>query len=198
MTPSVSAVLRVLVRAAPAEFTLREVAGLAAVSHTTAQTVVHRLADHGLVGVRPAGRALLCAFNTEHIAADAVAALVTLRARLVQTLVEELSGWSTPPLHASLFGSGARGDGGVNSDLDLLVIRPDLLDAAAEQAWDARLAESTARLRRRTGNPVNMVETTRDGLRQVVLDGEPLVAAWHRDGVHLVGQRLDALLAEVA
>lgn len=198
MTPSVSAVLRVLVRAAPAEFTLREVAGLAGVSHNTAQTVVHRLADHGLVVMRPAGRALMCGYNTEHLAADAVAALVTLRARVVQALVEELSGWSTRPVHASLFGSGGRGDGDVHSDLDLLVVRPELPDAAAEQTWDAELAESAARLRRRTGNPVNMVETTRDGLRQAVLDGEPLVAAWRRDGVHLVGQRLDALFAEVA
>ena len=110
MTPSVSAVLRVLVRASPAEFTLREVARLAGVSHNSAQTVVHRLADHGLVTVRPAGRALLCGFNSEHLAADAVAALVTLRSRLVQALAEELSGWSPPPTHASLFGSAARGD----------------------------------------------------------------------------------------
>ncbi len=198
MTPSVSAVLRVLVRASPAEFTLREVARLAGVSHNSAQTVVHRLADHGLVAVRPAGRALLCGFNSEHLAADAVAALVTLRSRLVQALAEELSGWSPPPTHASLFGSAARGDADVDSDLDLLVVRPDLPDASAEGAWDAQLSESVARLRRRTGNPVNMVETTRDGLRQAVLDGEPLVAAWRRDGVHLVGQRLDALLGEVA
>jgi hypothetical protein len=198
LSPSVAAVLRVLVRAAPAEFTLREVARLAGVSHNTAQTVVHRLADHGLVDLRPAGRALLCAFNTDHLAADAVAALVTLRSRLVHALVEELSGWSPPPVHASLFASGGRGDGDVHSDLDLLVVRPDLPDAAAEQAWDAQLAESTARLRRRTGNPVNMVETTRDGLRRALLDSEPLVAAWRRDGVHLIGQRLDALLAEVA
>lgn len=198
MTPSVSAVLRVLVRAAPAEFTLREVAGLAAVSHNTAQTVVHRLADHGLVVVRPAGRALMCTFNTEHLAADAVTALVTLRVRLVQALVEELSGWSSRPVHASLFGSGGRGDGDLHSDLDVLVVRPELPDTAAEHTWDGELAESTARLRRRTGNPVNMVETTREGLRRAVLDAEPLVAAWLRDGVHLVGQRLDALLAEVA
>ena len=41
---------------------------------------------------------------------------------------------------------------------------------------------------------MNKVETTREGLRQAVLAKEPIVAAWRRDGVHLVGQRLDALL----
>lgn len=198
MTPAVAAVLRVLVRAAPAEFTLREVARLAGVSHNTAQAVAHRLAEHGLVDLRPAGRALLCTFNTDHLAADAVTALVGLRARLVQVLVEELSGWSPPPVHASLFGSGARGDGDTRSDLDLLVVRPDLPDDVAEQEWDAQLAASTARLRRRTGNPLNIVETTRDGLRGAVHEDEPLLAAWRRDGVHLTGQRLDALLRQVA
>ncbi len=195
IAPTMSAVLRVLVRAAPAEFTLREVAGLADVSHNTAQTVVHRLADHGLITLRPAGRALMCSFNAEHLAADAIVALVTMRARLVRALVEEVTGWSTLPLHASLFGSGARGEGGTDSDLDLLVVRPDLDDAPAEEAWDAQLADSALRLRRRTGNPVNYVETTREGLRLAALAEEPIVEAWRRDGVHLTGHRLDSLLA---
>jgi hypothetical protein len=43
MAPATSAVLRVLVRAPDARFTMRQLAGMAGVSHNAAQTVVRRL-----------------------------------------------------------------------------------------------------------------------------------------------------------
>jgi hypothetical protein len=194
MAPAMAAVLRVLVQAPDARFTMRQLAGVAGVSHNAAQTVVHRLAEHGLVLTMPAGRAVLCSFNRAHLAADAVAALVTLRARLLRLLADEVGGWSIAPVHASLYGSGARGDGTTGSDLDLLVVRPDRLDDDAEQAWEEQLASSSGRLRLATGNPVSYLDLTRAGLGEVVRAGDPIVGNWRQDAVHLFGQRLDTLL----
>jgi predicted nucleotidyltransferase len=194
MAPAASAVLRVLVQAPDARFTMRQLAGVAGVSHNAAQTVVHRLAEHGLVLTAPAGRAVLCSFNRAHLAADAVAALVTLRARLLRVLAEEVGVWSIAPVHASLYGSAARGDGTTSSDLDLLVVRPDPLDAPTEQTWEDQLTASSGRLRLATGNPVSYLDITRAGLCEAVRVGEPIVGNWRRDAVHLFGQRLDTLL----
>jgi hypothetical protein len=194
MAPATSAVLRVLVQAPDARFTMRELARVAGVSHNAAQTVVHRLVEHGLVLTMPAGSAILCSFNRAHLAADALAAVVTLRARLLEVLTAEVAAWSTPPVHASLFGSGARGDGATGSDLDLLVVRPDLRTAGTQEVWEDQLAESSARLRLMTGNPVSYLDTTRAGLREAARAGEPIVSSWQQDAVHLFGQHLGALL----
>jgi MarR family/Nucleotidyltransferase domain len=194
LAPATSAVLRVLVMAPDARFTMRELAGMAGVSHNAAQTVVHRLAEHGVVRTTPAGRALLCSFNRAHLAADAIASLVTLRTRLLQVLAEEVGAWPTPPVHASLYGSAARGDGTTASDLDLLVVRPELLDTRAEEAWEDQLGVSAGRLRLVTGNPVNYLDMSPDGLQEAARTGEPIVDSWRQDAVHLFGQRLDTLL----
>jgi predicted nucleotidyltransferase len=194
MAPATSAVLRALVQAPDARFTMRQLARVAGVSHNAAQTVVHRLVEHGLVLTMPAGRAVMCRFNQAHLAAAAVAALVTLRARLLRMLTEEIGAWPITPLHASLYGSGARGDGTTGSDLDLLVVRPDRLDGDAEQRWEGQLAESSGRVRLATGNPVSYLDLTRAELGEVVRAEEPIVANWRQDAVHLFGQRLDVLL----
>jgi hypothetical protein len=194
MAPATSAVLRVLVRAPEARFTMRQLAEVAGVSHNAAQTVVHRLAEHGLVLTEPAGRAVLCSFNRAHLAADAVAALVTLRARLLEILADEIAAWPVAAVHASLYGSGARGDGSTKSDLDLLVVRPDSLDADGEEAWEGQLGASAVRVRQATGNPVNYLDASAVGLQQAVRSGEPIVSSWRQDAVHLFGQRLDVLL----
>lgn len=194
MAPATSAVLRVLVRAPDARFTMRQLAGMAGVSHNAAQTVVRRLSEHGLVLTTPAGRAVMCGYNRAHLAADALTTLVTLRARLLRVLAEDVATWPLAPVHMSLYGSAARGDGTTSSDLDLLVIRPDLLDAPAEEAWEGQLAASSSRLRLATGNPVNYLDITTASLHEAVRAREPIVDSWRHDAVHLFGQRLDALL----
>jgi predicted nucleotidyltransferase len=194
MAPASSAVLRVLVQAPAARFTMRELAGVAGVSHNAAQTVVHRLVEHGLVVTEPAGRAILCRFNREHLAAEAITGLVTLRARLLEVLAAEVGSWRVAAVHASLFGSAARGDGSTGSDLDLLVVRPGLRGAGAVEVWEEQLAVSGERLRLVTGNPVSYVDLTRAGLRDAARAGEPIVDSWRTDAVHLCGQRLAGLL----
>src|SRR5690242_18190892 len=119
MAPSTAALLRVLA-GADEQFTGRELARLAGVSHAHAAKVGDRLAGHGVVTVEEHGAANLVRLNREHLAADAVVALALLRSRLRELLAAELGEWSLPAVSASLFGSAARGDGDIASDLDIL------------------------------------------------------------------------------
>ena len=64
MAPATSAVLRVLVQAPDARFSIRQLARVAGVSHNAAQTVVRRLSVHGVVLTTPAGSAVMCTFKT--------------------------------------------------------------------------------------------------------------------------------------
>jgi predicted nucleotidyltransferase len=194
MAPASAAVLRVLVGAPGSRFTMRELAVVAGVSHNAAQTAVHRLVEHGVVLTEPAGRAILCQFNREHLAADAITGLVTLRTRLLKVLTAEVASWTVQAVHASLFGSAARGDGTTGSDLDLLVVRPGLRTGGSVESWEEQLVVSGQRLRLVTGNPVSYVDLTRAGFREAVRTGEPIVASWRTDAIHLGGERLATLL----
>ncbi len=81
-----------------------------------------RLVEQGIVRATEMGRNRVHELNREHVAAPAADLLAGLRLELWKRLREELAGWNPEPLHASVFGSGARGDGGLHSDVDLLLV----------------------------------------------------------------------------
>ena len=174
---------------------VRQVARVAGVSPNRAGQVLAHLAEHGLVVVEEMGAARWCRLNRSHLAADAVLALVELRGRLIDFLRDEIGSWATPPVHASLFGSAARGDGTTGSDLDVLVIS----DArGADERWDAQLYDSGQRILAATGNRPAWFSITLEDLDRAVAAAEPLVAEWQRGGVHLAGRRLKGLLRGAA
>src|SRR5262245_10505841 len=117
-----AAVIRVL-DGATVPFSVRELARLASISATNARHAVDRLEAHGVVRTDNAAGARLVRLNRTHLAADALVAIATLRARTLDRLRAEFSGWALPAHHVSLYGSAARGDGDTESDLDLLVVR---------------------------------------------------------------------------
>jgi hypothetical protein len=83
---------------------------------------VARLVEQGLVTASQMGRNLVHELNRDHVAAPAAALLADLRLELWKRLREALSGWAEKPVHAAVFGSAARGDGGPDSDIDLLLV----------------------------------------------------------------------------
>ena len=173
---------------------VREVARIAGVSANRASQVLTHLIDHGLVLVEEHGAGRLCRLNRAHLAADALICLVDLRARMLAFLRDEVRSWRRRPLHVSLFGSAARGDGDTRSDLDLLVIRSDDDD----DVWDGQLFDSGERILASTGNRAAWFVTSPPGLRRAVRADEPILGAWRRDGVHLAGRRLEVLIREAA
>lgn len=189
------AVLRALA-GTDAPLGVREVARVAGVSANRASQVLSELADHGVVLVEERGGGRFCRLNRAHLAVDALVALVDLRIRMIDFLRVEIGSWRRRPLHASLFGSAARGDGTTRSDLDLLVVRPP--DAGDDDRWEEQLFASGETVLAATGNRAAWFVTTPADLARAVRAGEPVVAEWRRDGIHLTGRRLEALLREPA
>src|SRR5690349_8611322 len=131
-------VLRVLA-GTDAPLGVREIGRLAGVSANRASQVLAALADHGIVLVDEHGAGRFCRLNRAHLAAEALLGLVGLRGRLLDLLRAEINGWPRQPIHTSLFGSAARGDGNTRSDLDLLVVRAG---RGSDEEWEQQLYAS--------------------------------------------------------
>jgi DNA-binding transcriptional ArsR family regulator len=145
----------------------REVARLTGrSSHSGVLDALSRLTEHGLVDRAEAGRALLYSLNREHLAAPAVDVLAGMRAELLERLRRAIDEWEVAPIHASLFGSVARGDGDTRSDVDLFVVRPDAT-VADDPAWQAQRDDLAVRVQRWTGNRASIAEVSETELAQL-------------------------------
>ncbi|MEZ0166427.1 nucleotidyltransferase domain-containing protein [Kineococcus sp. LSe6-4] len=139
-----------------------------------------------------AGPAVLYALNRRHVLADAVLAAVGSSAAVEAFLVEQLATWEPPARAVVIFGSWARGEAGPDSDLDLLLVRDDTVDA--DGAWGDQAHATGQALEALTGNAVQFVQVTDSQLATAVREDQPLIAGLRRDGRVLVGPSLRTLL----
>jgi predicted nucleotidyltransferase len=173
----------------------REIARLASRgSERGVRLVLHRLAAQGLVTAREAGSASLFVLNREHVAAGIVESLVRLRAELIERIRGEVEGWSTRPVHVSLFGSAARADGHIESDIDLLIVRPEDL-AEDDLHWREQLHRFAERIERWSGNHASLHEVSPKGLKAALRRKEPVIASLRDDSIVLAGPEIADLLA---
>lgn len=159
---------------------------------------LNRLEEQGLVVADHRSRATYYVANRDHLAWPAVERLARLRMELTERLEYEIGGWSIAPVHASIFGSTARGEADHDSDVDILIIQPDGLDAAEAEAWDAQLTSLRGAVRRWTGNPCQTFVLDAVRLAEHVRVQDPLVRAWIDEGVLLFGAPIRGLVGAVA
>jgi DNA-binding transcriptional ArsR family regulator len=186
-------VMRVL-RGTTRPLTGREVARLVrAGSQPTVNASLRRLSDEGLVHVEEAGNAYLYTFNREHLAAPAVELLADVRAELERRLRDEIAGWRIAPVHLSVFGSAARGDGDTKSDIDIFVVRPrDVPDD--DPGWHEQLDGLSDHVLAWTGNHVGLSEVSEADVRRLRRERPPFVAELSRDAIAIAGSEPDELL----
>ena len=169
-------------------FTRRRVAELTQpqVSQPRVARILRELTAAGLVERTLASSSSLFVLNRVHLAAGAVEILVTLRQQLWARIAERARSWSRRPLAVVVYGSAARGDGTIDSHIDLLVIRPlDLDDDDA--AWERDLTDLASHVARWSGNPCEILDRSEQGLAAMAANGERLRTAIRRDGRALVG-----------
>lgn len=188
-----AAVFRVLV-GADASFSIRQLARIAGVSAPRAVEIVNRASERGLILVEQGGRSRMCRFNREHLAAGAIIELITIRERMLHAIEDEIASWKIAPLHASLFGSAARGEGDTSSDLDLLLVRPT---DELEEDWEEQKYTSGVRLTTKIGNPVSWFDISRTELRRSMRASEPIIAQWKKESICLSGPSLPDLLHQM-
>jgi predicted nucleotidyltransferase len=180
-------VLQVLARADIAMTGRRVKLALPEASYTGVRHVLDRLVREGIVWREAAGRAHLYRLNRDHLAAPAVDRLANLRFELIERLKETIGGWDIAPVVALLFGSAARGDGGLESDIDVLVLRPDDVDAD-DRVWREQIESLQASATRWTGNDTRVLEYDEAELTDFI-EPDPVVEAAVREGVELLGSR---------
>ena len=174
----------------------REIARLVGrASHSGVMAVLDRLDDQGIVDREEAGRAFLFTLNREHLAAPAVELLADLREELLRRIRSQVGGWNIKAHHLSLFGSAARGDGDIDSDIDLFVVRFSAIDSQ-EPVWREQLDQLSWQVERWTGNPARVIEVEERDLARLRKERPPVVDELLADAICLAGPGVSTLLGK--
>lgn len=156
--------------------------------------VLNRLEEQGILLADRRSHATYYVANRDHLAWPSIEAIVRLRGELTARLTAEIDGWSIAPLHASIFGSTARGDADVDSDVDLLLVRPEDLAPNAVEDWERQLASVRDAVQRWTGNLCQTFVATPSRLAEHVRANDPLVRGWLDDEILLAGAPIAELI----
>lgn len=164
-TPAKVALLRLLAGGGD-PVSQREAARRTGIQVRSAQRALDDLVALGVVTRLAGGREYLVHLNTEHRLAPALAILFDAEADLFRTLRESLGQVAArqrpQPLALLLFGSAARGDDRLDSDLDILGVARTAVDAGALLE---DLAETAAGIRKTFGAELRPVVLTLAQLR---------------------------------
>ena len=171
------------------EASTREIARRAGVSHPTASGVLESLRRQGIVHVRRTLWADEYVLNERHVLTKPLRALFAMEQRLLQDVLDYLAReirtravWIS---RAYLFGSAARGDMQVDSDLDVALICPPRKVPQAEKL----LEDLSARTAERFGNRVHGVVGTRP-IADLARAGQPGYRLWKaiaKEGIDILG-----------
>jgi DNA-binding transcriptional ArsR family regulator len=163
-------------------------------SEAGVRRTLHRLAEQGVVHSEQHGSAVFYRLNRDHLAFPAVEILTDLRRELLDRLGRLFSGWDVQPMHASVFGSTARRDGGVDSDIDILLIRPADIDVDSEP-WASQVDDLRERVYGWTGNRCQPYQLDPQDIADHVRMGAQIVEEWMRDAITLHGPGIASLVA---
>ncbi|MEV4260783.1 nucleotidyltransferase domain-containing protein [Kribbella sp. NPDC049584] len=143
--------------------------------------------SNGVVIAEPAGRARLYTLNRDHVAAAAIDQLARLRDVLLERIKAEAETWTIPAKAIWLFGSTARGQGDADSDLDLLIVRPDDVDDS-EPGWVEQVETLSAHASLWSGNSCEVIEYSAQEIRDLINHGERIVTELRRDALPIAGR----------
>jgi len=195
VTPTIDGDVLVVLAGTTKPLTGRHVARLAQRGSVAAVAkALDRLVGQGLVLRMQAPPASLHTLNREHVATAAVEALAAIRSQLLARLRHTLSTWDVQPVHASLFGSAARRDGDLDSDIDIFIVRPANVDGE-DVLWGEQLGRLGDSVFSWTGNRAGVVELAEQDVTRMLRDDPPALQDLQRDGVELAGIPLRELLA---
>ncbi len=183
LTPTVDGDVMSVLAGADASFTPGEVHRLLD-RHSVAgvRLALNRLVEHGVVLSSRAGRAVMYRLNRDHVLAGPIIEVAQARDRVIDRLRGELSNWSPSCSYAAVFGSAATNEMSTGSDIDILVVRPDTVDAE-DDVWASQIDDLSDRCSRWTGNDCRVLE-----LSEAEVEDRPGVVEDIADvGLHLAG-----------
>ncbi|MDX2375186.1 nucleotidyltransferase domain-containing protein [Microbacterium sp. LRZ72] len=196
-----AAVLRVLARS-DAGFSGRQVHALAGTGSTSS---VHRalagFVHVGLVTSEARPPAIIYRANREHVLWPSVEMGLTARSRVFESIrgfLDEIAPrevTESSRLTVLIYGSVARRDSSLDSDIDLLLVYPDGVDSDVRADLGYRLAEYVAHI---TGNETQVFSLERAEFDQRLAEQDAFLGGVVTDGIHIYGPTLAALSSNAA
>ena len=179
-----------------AELSLRTLARLSRVSLAQASRVLPGLVELGLVERREVPPSSLFRLLRSNVATRSIVELARSREAVLEILGSSAAMLPIPPVSVIVFGSFARRQAGPQSDLDLVIVRPDHLGeddtrwAEGLEAWRVEMSEVV-------GNSVSILELSRAEVRERLSNPAPLWQDIRRDGIVVSGLNLIELAAVI-
>lgn len=186
-------ILAVLVETS-AELNLRTLARLSGVSLAQASRVLPGLVSLGLVERREVPPAALFRIVPDHVAVRAVLALSRARDVILEDVGREAAKMPRAPVSVIVFGSLARGDGGPESDIDVVIVRPGDVGEDSDD-WRRGVEAWRVDVRRMAGCSVDLVEVGEADIARLLRSRRPMWRDVLRDGVVVYGALLTELRA---
>lgn len=172
-----------------AELNLRSIARLSGVSLAHASRLMPMLIELGVVDRREVPPSALFRFVPENVAARVITSLSRSRQVVLDEMATVAADLVVPPTSIVVFGSFARGEADSKSDIDIVVVRPIIVDEE-DLAWRRGLDQWRRDVSRVAGNRVEMVEVGEAELPGLLRGRKPLWADLQRDGVVVFGSSL--------
>jgi predicted nucleotidyltransferase len=145
-----------------AELPVSTLAAVAGVGRTRASAVLKELAELGVISRRQVGPTVLVRLERANAAGQLVARLGGLRMQVIEEMRGLAHDLDPQPLSLTLFGSLARGDADIASDIDILAVRP----AGGGERWAASLTGFSSKAQVLTGNRVQILDYDLSDLQQ--------------------------------
>lgn len=136
-----------------------------------------RLVEQGIVIEDRIGSRYTYAANREHLLWPAVETLLSARRLLADKVEETTMRWEIPPISVELFGSVAQGASTESSDIDLLIVRPQLDDEESD-TWDEQVGELHDSVVRWTGNACDIVTLDPDEFGAALERDDPVATSY--------------------
>jgi DNA-binding transcriptional ArsR family regulator len=174
------------------ELNLSTIARLAGVSQAQASRVLPGLVRLGVVERKEVPPSSLFRLVPEHVASRLVLGLARAREAVLDELGRLAGSVAVPPVSVIAFGSFARGEAGADSDIDVVVVRPDGVDEDDEE-WGTSVARWRVDARRVAGNQVEVLEVTAGEAAARLAGPSELWADIRRHGRVVYGLSLDDL-----
>ena len=175
-----------------AELNLRTVARLAGVSPAQASRVLPHLVDLGVVHRREAPPSALFTLNDEHVVGEWLRSLADVRAVVLDRMADAAQRWQPSPVSVIVFGSFARGAASVESDIDVVAVRPP---GIADDDWFDPMERWRREIAALTGNQVAIISVDREEVSKALRGRSPLWNDVARDGLVVFGSSINDLRA---
>jgi predicted nucleotidyltransferase len=147
--------------------------------------VLEALVEAGLVRREDQPPAVLYTLNTDHLAVPHLLAIHHLRDELFNRMRAEIANWEIQPVSAVIFGSVARNDSHVGSDIDLLLVREP--DVPYVGLWSTQFGDLMTKVSQWTGSYIGLIDYTPDKWQRGLDIFDPLIDEIEKDGITLAG-----------